>query len=165
MAIRLLDDLIGPLLKTARRLSRSAWHRCLQRHGISRQPATQVPRRHGKFEETTLGFVHIDSAEMKISCGKQHMFVAIDRVTKFTHVAFFDRATKANAAQCLQQVLVAFPYRIPTVVTDNGMAFTGQERFRGGVTAHASVTSSSASASSMASIPSRPPGRTAWSSA
>jgi transposase-like protein len=104
------------------------------RHGISRQPATQVPRRHGKFEETTLGFVRIDSAEIKVSSGKQHMFVAIDRVTKFTHVAFFDRTTKSNAAQFLRQVLVAFPYRIHTVVTDNGMAFTGQERFRGRVT-------------------------------
>src|SRR5256885_4631402 len=62
------------------------------------------------------------------------MFVAIDRVTKFTHVAFFDRATKANAAQFLRQVLIAFPYRIHTVLTDNGMAFTGQERFRGGIT-------------------------------
>ena len=69
--------------------------------------------------------MHIDSAEMKISSGRQHMFVAIDRVTKFTQVAFCDRVTKANAAQFLQQVLVAFPYRIPTVVTDNGMAFTG----------------------------------------
>ena len=102
-----LDDLMGQLLETAPKLSRSALHRCLQRHGISRQPVTHLPRRHGKFEETTLGFVHIDSAEMKISSGRQHMFVAIDRVTKFTHVAFFDRATKANAAQFLRQVLVA----------------------------------------------------------
>jgi transposase InsO family protein len=103
---------------------------------------------------------------MKISSGRQHMFVTIDRVTKFTHVAFFDRATNANAAQFLRQVLVAFPYRIHTVLTDNGMAFTGQERFRGGVTdtcighifERISVTSLNASASSMESrndIPSR----------
>jgi len=78
-----LDDLMGQLLETAPWLSRSALHRCLQRHGISRQPATQVPRRRGKFEETTLGFVHIDSAEMKISSGKQHMFVAIDMTTAY----------------------------------------------------------------------------------
>ncbi|CAB5680346.1 Uncharacterised protein [Comamonas aquatica] len=94
------------LLETAPKLSRSSLHRCLQRHGISRQPATQVPRRHGKFEEPTLGFVHIDNAEMKISSGRQHMFVAIDRITKFTHVAFFDRSTKANAAQFLRQVQI-----------------------------------------------------------
>jgi transposase len=58
-----LDDLMGQLLEMAPKLSRSALHRCLQRHGISRQPAMQAPRRRGKFEETTLGFVHIDSAE------------------------------------------------------------------------------------------------------
>lgn len=72
-----LDDLMGQLLETAPKLSRSALHRCLQRHGLSRQPATHLPRRHGKFEETTLGFVHIDRAEIKISSGKQYMFGAI----------------------------------------------------------------------------------------
>lgn len=129
-----LDDLMGQLLESAPKLSRSALHRCLKRHGINRQPSMKSPRKHGKFEETTRGFVHIDNAEMKISSGRQHMFVALDRVTKFTYIAFFDRATKANAAQLLRQVLVAFPYRIHTVLTDNGMAFTEQERFRGGVT-------------------------------
>lgn len=58
-------DLMGRLLEAAPKLSRSALHRWLQRYGISRQPATHVPRRHGKFEETTLGVVHIDSVEMK----------------------------------------------------------------------------------------------------
>lgn len=62
----------------------------------------QVPRRNGKFEETTLGSVHIDSAEMKFSSGKQQMFVAIDRVKKFMYVALSNRATKANAAQLLR---------------------------------------------------------------
>ncbi|MDR0204521.1 MAG: hypothetical protein LBJ40_20460 [Delftia acidovorans] len=52
--------------------------------------------------------MHLDSAEMMTSSGKQHMFVAIDRVTKFTHVAFFDGATKANAAQFLGQVRTAY---------------------------------------------------------
>jgi transposase len=43
-----LDDLMGQSLETAPKLSHSALHRCLQRHGISRQPATYLPRRHGK---------------------------------------------------------------------------------------------------------------------
>lgn len=62
------------------------------------------------------------------------MFVAIDRVSEFTYVAFFDRATKANAAQFLRRVIEAFPYQIHTVLTDNGVAFTEQERHHGGVT-------------------------------
>lgn len=36
------------------------------------------------------------------------MFVAIGRVTKFTHVAFFDMTMKANAAQFLRQLLATF---------------------------------------------------------
>lgn len=44
-----LDDFMRQLLEIAPKLSRSALHRCLQRHGISRQPATQVLRKHGKF--------------------------------------------------------------------------------------------------------------------
>ena len=164
-----LDDLMGQLLETAPRLSRSALHRCLQRHGISRQPATQVPRRHGKFEETTLGFVPIDSAEMKISSGRQHMFVAIDRVTKFTQVAFFDRATKANAAQFLRQVLVASRTAYLPLWRTTAWRSQGKNASEAASQAHASVTSLNASASSMEprnDIPSRiTPGRTAWSSA
>jgi hypothetical protein len=56
-------------LEIAPKLSRSALHRCLQWHGISRQPAMPMLRRRGKFEETTLGSAHIDSAGMKISSG------------------------------------------------------------------------------------------------
>ena len=62
------------------------------------------------------------------------MFLAVDRVTKFTHVAFFDAATKLNAAAFLRQVVEAFPYRIHTVLTDNGVAFTEQPRYRKGIT-------------------------------
>lgn len=62
---------------------------------------------------------------MKFSSGKQQMFVAIDRVKKFMYVALSNRATKANAAQLLRQVLMASPYRIHTILTGNGMAFTG----------------------------------------
>lgn len=43
----------GSSWETAPKLSRSALHRCLRRHGISRQPTTHVSRRRGKFEETT----------------------------------------------------------------------------------------------------------------
>lgn len=133
-----LDDLMGQLLTSIPKLSRSALHRCLQRLGINRLALKCSKPKRGQFEATTLGFVHIDSAEMKLGSGKQHMFVAVDRVTKFTHVAFFDRATKANGAQFLRQVIEAFPYRIHTVLTDNGVAFAEQERYRGSVT-HACI--------------------------
>ena len=62
------------------------------------------------------------------------MFLAIDRVTKFTFVAFYDATTKMNGAAFLRDALAAFPYRIHTVLADNGAAFAEQPRYRGGIT-------------------------------
>ena len=37
------------------------------------------------------------------------MFLAIDRVTKFTHVAFLDANTKLNGAAFLREIVAVFP--------------------------------------------------------
>jgi hypothetical protein len=74
-----LDDVLGCLRETIPRLTRSALHRCLQRHGISRLPtAGAKPPRRGRFAETTIGFVHVDVSELRLSQGKLHMFLGID---------------------------------------------------------------------------------------
>jgi transposase InsO family protein len=127
-----LDDVLGCLREAIPALSRSALHRCLQRHGISRLP--QDPERASKrkrFAETAIGYVHIDACELRLSEGKLFMFLAIDRVSKFVHVAFFDANTKLNGAAFLRQVVAAFPYKLHTVLTDNGMAFADLPRNRG----------------------------------
>ena len=59
------------------------------------------------------------------------MFLAVDRVSKFAHVAFFEANTKLNGAAFLRQVVAAFPYRLHTVLTDNGMAFADPPKNRG----------------------------------
>ncbi len=59
------------------------------------------------------------------------MFLAIDRVSKFTHVAFLGANTKANGAAFLRAVVQVFPCRIHTVLTDNGMAFADRPKNRG----------------------------------
>ncbi len=51
------------------------------------------------------------------------MFLAIDRVSKFTVLAFHDSARKMEGAAFLRYVVATFPYAIHTVLTDNGMAF------------------------------------------
>ncbi len=130
-----LDDVLGCLRESIPQLSRSALHRCLVRYGISRLPCSEEKdSRRGRFPDTPIGYVHIDSSELRLAQGKLHMFLAIDRVTKFTHVAFFDAATKLNGATFLRDVVAAFPYKIHTVLTDNGMAFAEQPRYRGGIT-------------------------------
>ena len=127
-----LDDVLGCLRGTIPTLSRSALHRCLQRHGLSRLPQDEdKTSKRKRFTETRIGYVHIDVCELRLSTGKLFMFLAIDRVSKFVHVAFFDANTKLNGAAFLRQVVEAFPYRIHTVLTDNGMAFADLPKNRG----------------------------------
>ncbi|MFH5946852.1 IS481 family transposase [Roseomonas xinghualingensis] len=130
-----LDDVLGCLRETIPALSRSALHRCLARHGISRLPRSEEKASQRKrFAETTIGYVHIDVCELRLADGKLFMFLAIDRVSKFTHVAFLDANTKMNGAVFLREVATAFPYAIHTVLTDNGMAFADLPKNRNGPT-------------------------------
>ena len=127
-----LDDVLGCLRETIPKLSRSALHRCLVRHGISRLPRDEEKAsKRQRFAETTIGYVHLDVCELRLAQGKLFMFLAIDRVSKFVHVAFLDANTKANGAAFLREVVAAFPYRIHTVLTDNGMAFADLPKNRG----------------------------------
>src|ERR1700712_397137 len=93
-----LDDVLGCLRDTIPRLSRSALHRCLQRHGISRLPATEKADKGKRFKTDEIGYVHIDSCELRHADGKLILFLAIDRVSKFTDVQFHDRAGKMQGA-------------------------------------------------------------------
>ncbi len=131
-----LDDVLGCLREAIPKLTRSALHRCLERHGISRLPRDpEKASERGRFAETAMGYVHIDACELRLAGGKLHMFLAIDRVTKFAHVAFFDANTKMNGAAFLREVVAVFLYRIHTVLTDNGMAFADLPQYRDGPTA------------------------------
>jgi transposase InsO family protein len=127
-----LDDVLGCLREAIPTPSRSALHRCLQRHGISRLPrGEEKASKRKRFAETRIGYVHIDVCELRLGDGKLFMFLAIDRVSKFVHVAFYDASTKLNGAAFLREVVAAFPYAIHTVLTDNGMAFADLPRNRG----------------------------------
>ena len=55
----------------AEKLTRSARHRCLQRHGNSRLPDVDgdKPKRQ-KFKRYPIGFFHIDIAEVQTAEGK-----------------------------------------------------------------------------------------------
>ena len=119
-----LDDVLGCLRDTIPKLTRSALHRCLQRHGISRLPATEEKgARRGRFAETQIGYVHVDVCELRLAAGKLRMFLAIDRVWKFTYVEFHEHANTTTGPAFLRSVVAAFPYQIRIVLTDNGTPF------------------------------------------
>ncbi len=127
-----LDDVLGCLRDSIPKLTRSSLHRCLERHNISRLPENpDKASKRGKFAKTAIGYVHIDISELRLAQGKLNMFLAIDRVSKFTYVEFRDDAGKMNGAEFLRGVVLAFPYAVHTVLTDNGMAFADLPKNRG----------------------------------
>ena len=62
------------------------------------------------------------------------MFLAIDRVSKFTYVEFHEHTGKMEGAAFLRNVVAAFPYKIHKVLTDNDMAFADLPKNREGPT-------------------------------
>ena len=130
-----LDDCLYALQPTIPHLTRSSLHRCLQRHGISRLPDMEgdKPKRQ-KFKRYPIGYFHIDIAEVQTAEGKLHLFVAIDRTSKFAVTRLFDKANRKTAWEFLEEVLAAVPYKIHTILTDNGIQFAEQPRNRNSVT-------------------------------
>ena len=120
-----LDDCLYALQATIPHLTRSSLHRCLQRHGISRLPDVEgaTPSKR-KFKRYPIGYFHIDIAEVQTSEGRLYLFVAIDRTSKFAFTELHAKATTRIAAEFLQALLKAVPYKVHTVLTDNGTHFT-----------------------------------------
>jgi hypothetical protein len=124
-----LDDCWYALQATLPHLTRSALHRCLQRHGISRLPDTAGDKpQKKKFKPYPIGSCHIDMAEVHTEDGKLYVFVAIDRTCKFAYAELHPEAIKTVAAPFLRNLIGALPYKIHTMLTDNGIQFTNRPR-------------------------------------
>lgn len=119
-----LDDCLYALQATIPHLTRSSLHRLFQRHDISRLPDVEGAKPRKKFKTYPIGYFHIDIAEVRTENGKLHMFVAIDRVSKFAYAELHARATRRIAADFLRKLIEIVPYKIHTVLTDNGTHFT-----------------------------------------
>jgi transposase InsO family protein len=131
-----LDDCLYALQPTIPHLTRSALHRCLQRHGISRLPAMESDSM-GKrrFKAYPIGYFHMDIAEVRTGEGKLHLFVAIDRTSKFAFAQLHEKADRPTACAFLEALLEAVPYNLHTVLTDNGIQFADLPKNRDGWTA------------------------------
>jgi transposase InsO family protein len=120
-----LDDCLYALQPTIPHLTRSSLHRCLQRHGISRLPeVTGDKPAKKKFKSYPIGYFHIDIAEVHTEEGRLYLFVAIDRTSKFAFAQLHEKATRRVAGDFLRALIAAVPYKIHTVLTDNGTHFT-----------------------------------------
>lgn len=63
---------------------------------------------------------------MQTAQGKLYLFVAIDRTSKFAFTELHTKASKMAAAEFMRNLVKAVPYRIHTVLTDNGIQFTNR---------------------------------------
>ena len=117
-----LDDVFLALKPSIPALTRSTLHRCLRRHGVSRltRPARE---RRGRFRDYEIGYFHIDICEVRVEQGKAHLFVAVDRTSKLAFARLYRRATTLTSVAFLKSLIRSVPYRIHTILTDNGIQF------------------------------------------
>ena len=119
-----LHDCLYALQATIPELTRSSLHR-LQRHGISRLPDVDGDRpRRKKFKAYPIRLRSHRYRRGPHRSGRLYLFVAIDRTSKFAFVEVQEKATQPVAADFLNTLIQVVPYKIHTVLTDNGVHFT-----------------------------------------
>lgn len=119
-----LDDCLFALQRFIPHLTRSSLHRLYQRHDISRLPREAGPKARGQtFREYPIGYLHLDICEVRTGEGRAYLFVAVDRTSKFVHARLYRKANRDQAAAFLEDVVQQLPYRVHTVLTDNGVQF------------------------------------------
>jgi hypothetical protein len=74
-------------------------------------------------------------AEVRMAEGKLYLYVAIDRTGKFAFVQLVPKTGRTSASAFLTALIKAVPYKIHTVLTDNGIQFTFPPRYTDGPTA------------------------------
>ena len=127
-----LDDLLAVLKDNLPHLSRSALHRCLKRHGVSRlekEPDNLSTKK--VFKKYDIGYFHVDTAEVRTQEGKAFLFVAIDRVSKFAVAKLYKDKSLQSSIAFLHYVMETVPYVIETILTDNGKEYTDMTTNRG----------------------------------
>lgn len=72
---------------------------------------------------------------MQTAEGKLYLYVAIDRTSKFAFVQLVPKANRGTASAFLEALIATVPYKIYTVLTDNGIQFTFPPRYADGPTA------------------------------
>src|SRR6266704_4104318 len=101
-----LDDCLYALQATIPHLTRSSLHRLFQRHEISRLPAIKGETGRKKaFKRYPIGYFHIDIAEVRTEEVKLHLFVAIDRTSKFAFAQLYEKANRHTATAFLKDLI------------------------------------------------------------
>jgi len=81
-----------------------------------------------KFKDYEIGYFHIDIAEPRYEGGKAFLHVAVDRTSKLVFARVYRKVTKLAAAGFLKSLVRTVPYKIHSVLTDNGVQFVQLQR-------------------------------------
>ena len=126
-----LDDLTFVVTPFLPHLNRDAVYRILKAEGLGRlPPASRSRKPNGTFKDYDLGFVHVDVKhlpKLRTQDGqsrKRYLYVAIDRASRFVHLAVRDDETERSAVAFLKEAVQAFPFQVTHVLTDRGSCFT-----------------------------------------
>src|SRR3954454_8543619 len=99
-----LDDLTFVLTHFLPHLNRDAVYRILKAEGLGRLPPAERTRKpHATFKDYEVGFVHMDVKHLpKLQdrdrvLRKRYLYVAIDRASRYVHLAVKDDETTASA--------------------------------------------------------------------
>src|SRR5215207_9822348 len=105
--------------------------RILKAESLNRLPPSARSRKpHGVFKNYELGFVHLDVKHLpKLRdrdglTRKRSLYVAIDRCSRWVHLAVKDDETTASAVAFLKEAVQAFPFQVTHILTDRGSCFT-----------------------------------------
>jgi transposase InsO family protein len=113
----------------------SSVHRLLGKHGLSRLPANQKHRPHGKrwqrYEKPQPGHrLQLDVKFLERIPGTRkrlYQFTAIDDCTRIRVLKIYDACNQSTAIQFANDVVKRLPFRVQVMQTDNGAEF--QSRF------------------------------------
>jgi len=119
-----LDDCLYVLQETIPHLTRASLHRCFKRHGVNRLPQSESKPAKKRFKAYPIGYFHLDICHLRTDEGKLYLFVAIDRTSKLAYAELLESYKRADACAFLQRLIAAVPYKIHTILTDNGNRFT-----------------------------------------
>ena len=136
-----LDDLLAisrTYIKSD--LSRAALGRCLDRNNVgslrdlmaSEEENTDKPSK--AFKDYPPGFIHIDIKylpQMPDEESRKYLFVAIDRASRWVHLAIYDDKSATSAADFVKAVVDKSPFIISKILTDNGKEFTDRYTAKG----------------------------------
>lgn len=123
-----LDDLLVQLAGYVPNLKRGNLYRILLHYKINK--TTEEERREiRKFKKYPPGYLHIDCFYLpRIKGRRWYCYLAVDRATRLLFLRVYPKKDQYSAADFLVNALGFYPFKIHTILTDNGAEFTNLNR-------------------------------------